>query len=52
MARAAGLRTIAVTYGAHDEATLRTEDPDWIAHDFAEVVALLRGVGAESARMR
>src|SRR5437764_9426605 len=28
MARGAGLRTVAVTYGAHDEATLLTESPD------------------------
>jgi len=42
MAHGAGLRAIAVTYGAHDEATLRTESPDWVAGDFTEVVRLLR----------
>jgi phosphoglycolate phosphatase len=42
MARGAGLRAIAVTYGAHDEATLRTEDPDWVAQDFAQVLSILR----------
>jgi phosphoglycolate phosphatase len=42
MAHGAGLRAIAVTYGAHDEATLRTESPDWLAGDFPEVVRLLR----------
>jgi phosphoglycolate phosphatase len=52
MARAAGLRRIAVTYGAHDEATLRTEDPEWIAHDFAEVVAILRSLAAPSPVVR
>ena len=44
MAHGAGLRTIAVTYGAHDEATLRTESPEWMAKDFEEVVRLLRGL--------
>lgn len=42
MAHGAGLRAVAVTYGAHDEATLRTESPEWLAGDFAEVVRLLR----------
>ncbi len=42
MARAAGLPAVAVTYGAHDEATLRTESPRWLARDFPEVVGLLR----------
>jgi len=44
MAHGAGLRAVAVTYGAHDEATLRTESPEWLAGDFAEVVRLLRGL--------
>ena len=44
MAHGAGLRAIAVTYGAHDEATLRTESPEWVAADFPEVVRLLRGL--------
>jgi phosphoglycolate phosphatase len=44
MAHGAGLRAVAVTYGAHDEATLRTESPDWVAHDFVEAVRLLRGL--------
>ena len=44
MAHGAGLRAIAVTYGAHDEATLRTESPEWVAKDFQEVVRLLRGL--------
>ena len=44
MAHGAGLRAVAVTYGAHDEATLRTESPEWVAKDFPEVVRLLRGL--------
>ena len=35
---------VAVTYGAHDQATLRTESPEWVAADFPEVVRLLRGL--------
>lgn len=42
MAHGAGLRAVAVTYGAHDEATLRTGSPEWMAGDFPEVVRLLR----------
>jgi phosphoglycolate phosphatase len=42
MARGAGLRAIAVTYGAQDEATLLTESPELVAHDFPEVVTLVR----------
>jgi phosphoglycolate phosphatase len=44
MAHGAGLRAVAVTYGAHDEATLRSELPEWVAQDFEEVVRLLRGL--------
>jgi phosphoglycolate phosphatase len=42
MARGAGLRAIAVTYGAQDEATLLTESPELVAHDFPQVVGLVR----------
>ena len=42
MARGAGLRAIAVSYGAQDEATLLTESPMFVAHDFPEAVALVR----------
>ena len=42
MAHGAGVRAVAVTYGAHDAATLRTESPEWVASDFPEVVRLLR----------
>ena len=52
MAHGAGLRTVAVTYGAHDEATLRTEDPDWVTRDFDEVVAILRFLRAPDAPAR
>ena len=42
MARGAGLRAIAVTYGAQDEATLVTESPAFVAKDFPQVVTLVR----------
>jgi phosphoglycolate phosphatase len=42
MARGAGLRAVAVTYGAQDEATLLTESPDFVAHDFPQVVTVVR----------
>jgi phosphoglycolate phosphatase len=45
MARAAGLRAIAVTYGAQGEATLRAEHPPFVAHDFAGVLAILKSLG-------
>jgi phosphoglycolate phosphatase len=40
MAHAAGLRSIAVTYGAQPEATLRTARPTWVAHTFPQVVRI------------
>jgi phosphoglycolate phosphatase len=42
MARAAGLRSIAVTYGAQPEHALRKASPTWVAHSFAEVVRIAR----------
>ena len=42
MARAAGLRSIAVTYGAQSEAELRAASPTWVAHSFNQVVDWLR----------
>jgi phosphoglycolate phosphatase len=45
MARAAGLRAIAVTYGAQSEATLRAENPAFVAQDFAGVLAILKSLG-------
>ncbi|MFC9843889.1 HAD family hydrolase [Streptomyces sp. NPDC060223] len=41
MANAAGLRSIAVTYGIHDAAELATAEPTWIVDTFDEVVAHL-----------
>ncbi len=40
MARAAGVRSIAVTYGAQPEAALRAQNPTFVAHDFPEVVRI------------
>jgi phosphoglycolate phosphatase len=42
MATAAGLRSIAVTYGAQPEPALRQASPTWVAHSFAEVVRIAR----------
>lgn len=42
MAKAAGLRSIAVTYGAQPEAALRKAAATWVAHSFAEVVRIAR----------
>ena len=42
MARAAGVRSIAVTYGALPEAALRAEGPTHFARSFAEVVRICR----------
>jgi phosphoglycolate phosphatase len=44
MARAAGLRAIAVTHCAQDEATLRSADPPFVAGDFAGVLAILQSL--------
>lgn len=41
MARGAGIRSIAVTYGAMEEAALRPAEPTWIARSFAEVMRIL-----------
>ncbi|MFC4120069.1 HAD family hydrolase [Nonomuraea zeae] len=41
MARAAGMRSIAVTYGIHGLAELSAAEPTWIAGSFGEVVARL-----------
>lgn len=42
MAKAAGLRSIAVTYGAQSEQALRRHAPTWVAHSFADVVRIVR----------
>jgi phosphoglycolate phosphatase len=40
MAKRAGIRSIAVSYGAQPLAQLRTADPTWVAHSFREVVQI------------
>jgi len=42
MAHRAGIRSIAVTYGAQPEAELRAVGPTWVAGSFPEVVRLAR----------
>lgn len=49
MARGAGVRSIGVTYGAMDEAALRSADPAWVAHSFAEVVRILEDLATLEA---
>ena len=44
MARGAGLRSIAVTYGAQSEEELRAAGPTWVARSFAEVLAALASI--------
>jgi phosphoglycolate phosphatase len=44
MASRAGIRSIAVTYGALPEAALRAAGPTWVAHSFPEVVRIARGL--------
>ena len=44
MAHRAGVRSIAVTYGALPEAVLRAASPTWVAHSFPEVVRIARGL--------
>lgn len=44
MASRAGMRSIAVTYGALPEAALRAAGPTWVAHSFPEVVRIARGL--------
>jgi hypothetical protein len=41
-ARAAGLRAGAVTYGAQSEEVLRAADPPFVAHDFGEVLSIVK----------
>ena len=38
MAKGAGMRSIAVTYGIHDVQTLQTAEPTWIRDTFADVL--------------
>jgi phosphoglycolate phosphatase len=44
MASRAGMRSIAVTYGALPEPALRAAGPTWVAHSFPEVVRIARGL--------
>ncbi|HVI24403.1 MAG TPA: HAD hydrolase-like protein, partial [Myxococcales bacterium] len=44
MARAAGLRAVAVTYGAQSEEMLRGAQPAFVAHDFREVLSILNSL--------
>ncbi|HZX66062.1 MAG TPA: HAD family hydrolase, partial [Myxococcales bacterium] len=44
MARAAGLRAVAVTYGAQSEEMLRGAQPAFVAHDFREVLSILKSL--------
>ena len=48
MARAAGMRSIAVTYGAQPEAALRDAAPTYLAHTFPEVVRIARTLAIEA----
>ncbi|MER7368106.1 HAD family hydrolase [Nonomuraea wenchangensis] len=49
MAKAAGMRSIAVTYGVHGADELALAGPTWVADTFAEVVALLSAEPAHGA---
>jgi phosphoglycolate phosphatase len=42
MAKAAGIRSIAVTYGIHSTEELKSAEPTWIAHSFDEVLNCLQ----------
>jgi phosphoglycolate phosphatase len=48
MARAAGMRSVAVTYGVHAPAELRSADPTWLADSFADVLTCVQS-GAAAA---
>src|SRR5438128_485260 len=42
MARAAGMRSVAVTYGVHSVQELKSSDPTWIADTFDEVLKCIQ----------
>jgi phosphoglycolate phosphatase len=42
MARAAGMRSVAVTYGVHGVQELKSSDPTWVADTFEDVLKCLR----------
>ncbi|MBW5481265.1 HAD-IA family hydrolase [Streptomyces bambusae] len=46
MARAAGMRSIAVTYGIHSRAELAGAEPTWVADTFDEVIEAVTGVAS------
>lgn len=48
MARAAAMRSIAVTYGVHSARELASAEPTWTAGSFADVVMCLRRAFAET----
>ena len=49
MAGAAGMRSIAVTYGAQPESALHAVKPTHIAHTFPDVVRIARTLAIEAA---
>lgn len=49
MAKAAGMRSIAVTYGVHSVQELKSADPTWIADTFDDVLKCVQAGYAESA---
>jgi phosphoglycolate phosphatase len=48
MARACGMRSIAVTYGVHSVHELRTADPTWLVDTFDDVLVRLTAASAQS----
>jgi phosphoglycolate phosphatase len=56
MAKAAGMRSIAVTYGVHSEQELLSGDPTWLADTFDDVLACVwesrRGAYVPAQRVR
>lgn len=47
MAGAAGMRSIAVTYGVHSRPELRSANPTWLADSFDDVLACLRAAATD-----
>lgn len=50
--RAAGVPTAGFTYGLSDEAEMRTAEPDYILHSFAEMRSFLHDRSSESIAVR
>ena len=46
MAQRAGIRSVAVTYGAQPEVVLLSAAPTWVAHSFPQVVRIARRVAS------